>query len=246
MNKSSTGARRLTVQELDSIFEYIVHKCTAADFSHSAGVTDTKTGRDKVRTLAGEIDMAIPAIADREILRRRVCYRLFGGDPHTPHPSDANASWQEDLNAAPVNELWGTSIPSLMRGSTGPSYDDIKRAILRGESLESMGLHAQVDGDTVYVSHLPTTPVTLPTLSTTKAQAMTKTITVEQRTFINGTDARSFTDAQLYDLIAQQEAAIADLDKIQNKPARLVDEIAKRKAGIDALVSFLNAKDGAA
>ena len=54
MNKSSTGARRLTVQELDSIFEYIVHECTAADFSHSAGVVDTKTGRDKVRTLAGD------------------------------------------------------------------------------------------------------------------------------------------------------------------------------------------------
>lgn len=236
MKKSSTGARRLTVQELDSIFEYIVHDFGPADFSHSAGVTDTKTGRDKVRALAGEIDMAIPAIADREILRRRVCVRFFGKDVHMPHPSDANASWQADMRMA---------MGAAACRANGPSYDDIKLAILRGESLESMGLHAQVDGDTVYVSHLPTTPVTLPTLSTTKAQAMTKTITVEQRTFINGTDARSFTDAQLYDLIAQQEAAIADLDKIQNKPARLVDEIAKRKAGIDALVSFLNAKDAA-
>lgn len=222
MNKSSTGARRLTVQELDSIFEYIVHECTAADFSHSAGVVDTKTGRDKVRTLAGEIDMAIPAIADREILRRRVCSRLFRADPHTPHPSDANAVWLADLNVVPVDAV------SWVPGTATSLTREAERMADAANRLPAFGTF----------NH----PVTIPT---EKAQAMTKTITVEQRTFINGTDARSFNDAQLYDLIAQQEAAIADLDKIQNKPARLVDEIAKRKAGIDALVSFLNAKDAA-
>lgn len=67
-----------------------------------------------------------------------------------------------------------------------------------------------------------------------------KEITVTTQVLINGVPAKGFTDAQIYDLIAQQEGKIAELDAIKNKPKRLKEEIAKRQAGIDALVKHLD------
>lgn len=45
-----------------------------------------------------------------------------------------------------------------------------------------------------------------------------------------------------WEKIAHQEAAIKELDGIENKPASLVDEIATRKAGIQALVTYLDSR----
>lgn len=71
-------------------------------------------------------------------------------------------------------------------------------------------------------------------------------IKVETKTFINGSDAKNFTSAQVYDMIAAQEASIEKLDAIQNKPKSLQAEIAERRAGIAALVAHLDAQFDAA
>jgi hypothetical protein len=65
-------------------------------------------------------------------------------------------------------------------------------------------------------------------------------LTVETRTFVNGEDVAKMSDSQVYDLIAAQEAAIEKLNEIKAKPKKLVDEIAKRQAGIAALVAHLD------
>ena len=68
-------------------------------------------------------------------------------------------------------------------------------------------------------------------------------IKIETKTFVNGTDITSWSDGDIYNLIAQQEKDIEKLEDIQNKPKRLENEIAERKAGIQALVDHLNARD---
>lgn len=72
--------------------------------------------------------------------------------------------------------------------------------------------------------------------------ATTSPITVTTQVLINGRLASQYSDADLFQSIAYQEKAIKELDGIENKPASLVDEIAERKAGIQALVTYLDSR----
>lgn len=67
-------------------------------------------------------------------------------------------------------------------------------------------------------------------------------ITITHQVLINGTNAESFSDATLYELIRKEEVKIEELNKIKNKPQRLVDEIAERETGIKSLVDFMNSR----
>lgn len=71
----------------------------------------------------------------------------------------------------------------------------------------------------------------------------TEIITIETKTLVNGVDISTLEDSTIYNLIATQEAEIEQLDKIKTKPKKLVAEIEKRKAGIDALVAYLDSKE---
>lgn len=110
--------------------------------------------------------------------------------------------------------------------------------------------------DTVYFeigSKLPyrdsgpwcTDPLPLPITpkETIMNNAATSTpITVTTQVLINGKLASQYSDADLFQSIAFQEKAIKELDDIENKPTSLVDEIAARKAGIQALVTYLDSR----
>lgn len=79
---------------------------------------------------------------------------------------------------------------------------------------------------------------------TEKEPIMNKTAIIEvtTKTLVNGTDVKELDDSAIYDLIAQQEAEIKRLEAIENKPKKLVAEIEKRRAGIKALVDYLDSK----
>ena len=72
---------------------------------------------------------------------------------------------------------------------------------------------------------------------------MSKAITVTTQVNVNGVNADNYTDAQLFDMIRQQETEIKNLQALTNKPQCLLREIDTRQAGIDALVSFMNERD---
>ena len=92
----------------------------------------------------------------------------------------------------------------------------------------------------------PTTK-TIPTTKDNTMNSITKTQAIEVTTQvnINGVNAANYRDAQLYSMIQQQEGEIEALLAITNKPQSLLAEIAKRQAGIDALVGYLNDRDAA-
>ena len=71
----------------------------------------------------------------------------------------------------------------------------------------------------------------------------TEVIKIETKTFVNGVDIATMDDASVYALIATQEAQIKELDKIETKPKKLTAEIEKRKAGVQALVDYLDSKE---
>lgn len=79
-----------------------------------------------------------------------------------------------------------------------------------------------------------------PTQTPTPENTMTKPITITTKTFVNGTDISTMADAEVYELIATQEAEIERLGKIKARPKKLVEELAKRQAGIDLLVAYLD------
>ena len=79
--------------------------------------------------------------------------------------------------------------------------------------------------------------------SASKENTMPKAITVTTQININGVNADNFTDAQLFDMIRQQEDEIKNLQALANKPQSLLKEISTRQAGIDALVAFMNDRD---
>lgn len=68
-------------------------------------------------------------------------------------------------------------------------------------------------------------------------------IKVEKQTLLNGTKIESYSDESLYNIIAAAEAKVAELEKIQNKPKRLVKEIESRRADIQTLVDYLDSKE---
>lgn len=98
-----------------------------------------------------------------------------------------------------------------------------------------------------YLSNtVPADDTTLDQPQPTKEAIMTTTtnaIEITTKTLINGQDIKGLTDSQIYSLIADQEAEIKKLEAIENKPKRLVAEIEKRKAGIKALVDYLDSKE---
>ena len=72
---------------------------------------------------------------------------------------------------------------------------------------------------------------------------MSKPITITTITLINGADISKMADGEVFDLIASEEAVIEGLKKIKAQPKKLVAEIAKREAGIAALVAYLDSKE---
>ena len=92
----------------------------------------------------------------------------------------------------------------------------------------------------------PTTPTTTPiTMSMSKAITVTTQVNINVTTqvSINGVNADNYTDAQLFDMIRQQETEIKHLQALTNKPQSLLREIDTRQAGINALVSFMDERD---
>lgn len=89
---------------------------------------------------------------------------------------------------------------------------------------------------------LPPTPAPAPA-PTPATNTMSKAITVTTQVNVNGVNADNYTDAQLFDMIRQQETAINNLQALANKPQALLREITTRQAGIEALVSFMNERD---
>ncbi len=79
-------------------------------------------------------------------------------------------------------------------------------------------------------------------LKETTMSKTTEIIKIETKTLVNGVDIATMENSQIYSLIASQEAEIAELEKIKNKPKKLKAEIEKRQEGIDALVAHLDSK----
>lgn len=79
--------------------------------------------------------------------------------------------------------------------------------------------------------------------STNQQKENTMNLELTTRHFLNGKDISQITLAQLYQTIGMAEQDIRELEKIENKPKRLVKEIEKRKADLKALVDFLDAQD---
>lgn len=68
-------------------------------------------------------------------------------------------------------------------------------------------------------------------------------IKVEKQTLLNGHKIETYKDDAIYTMIAEAEAKITDLEKIQNKPKRLVKEIESRRADVQTLVDYLDSKE---
>lgn len=82
-------------------------------------------------------------------------------------------------------------------------------------------------------------------VTTTEENLMDAIIEITTKTLVNGKDVADMKDSEVYALIAAQEAKVKELEAITTKPKRLVAELAKRQAGIQALVDYLDSKEPA-
>jgi hypothetical protein len=76
----------------------------------------------------------------------------------------------------------------------------------------------------------------------TQEEKKTMDIKIKKVTFVNNTDINEYSDDRLFGLIADAEATITHLEKIESKPKKLVDEIKQRKADIATLVKLIDGK----
>lgn len=65
----------------------------------------------------------------------------------------------------------------------------------------------------------------------------------ETRYYLNDRDVREYSDNDLYSLIKRNEDAIEQLEQIKNKPQKLKNEIADRKAQLQKLIDFLDGRE---
>jgi len=80
----------------------------------------------------------------------------------------------------------------------------------------------------------------LSTQKTKEKQPMKTPAKVEEKTFVNGTDAATMSDDDLFGLIADHEKEIAKLEAIKNQPKKLKERIAKINESIATLVKVVD------
>lgn len=201
--------------------------------ARAAGETLQILGRDGGWYDEGTTGFANPFLFDSCGGKER--YRIKPKEPKA-----APLTWQGALKAARER---GATIQFLRNGE----WDDEGTAGLRKTLGFSQApsqyrvkpgtdpLEPTTDISTaVYAQTAPLTP------TLTQEPTMSKPITIATTTFVNGTDISKMADSEVFDLIASEEAVIEGLKKIKAQPKKLVAEIAKREAGIEALVAYLD------
>lgn len=174
----------------------------------------SKDRRNRINSALGRLKIYGSDVKDREALRRYLDEAW--NLPPARHATDS------ETNTGPVVEFWKEEV----------RYPPMQQIL-------------SINHNTVPAEQIPT-PLDQPQPETTKETIMTTTtnaIEITTKTLINGQDIKGLTDSQIYSLIADQEAEIKKLEAIENKPKRLVNEIEKRKAGIKALVDYLDSKE---
>jgi hypothetical protein len=73
-----------------------------------------------------------------------------------------------------------------------------------------------------------------------KGEPMSTNIKIETRTFVNGTDVRNYSDAQLIALIEQAEAEIKRLSSVVTTSSKISARIEELRAGALALARLLD------
>lgn len=139
-------------------------------------------------------------------------------------PPDAVSAYfisYEDLLANPTQQPKEATIPSVISANAQATLDELNKLI---------------ESDT------PSKFLPLDQINS-QDSTMTNDITIVNQTLINGKPLSSYSDSQVYDLIAQAEKKIADLEAIKTKPARLKKEIAERRTALDALIKVLDEAD---
>lgn len=172
-----------------------------------------------------------------------------------PKPDSITQTKLKDLRAVPgfIETLRGTR--ELFR----PTLVE-KKLLELGWARESDAKHRWIAAELlkdqpVLPKHVPGCPIPIPSpeyeaqwraeqaakTSTPQEPTMAKPIDITTKTLINGRDIKELSDSEVFQLIADEEARIAELEKIKAQPKKLVAEIEKRKAGIAALVAHLDA-----
>lgn len=151
------------------------------------------------------------------------------GFSRKPGPDPMEVIRSDGTSVIPWPDEWGTPPPHVIPAQAAPPIGSVPRA-----------LHQPT------TAHEETTvAVTIPQALVAPKEITMNTIKIETRTFVNGTDLKGMPKSAIYDMIAQQEAAIEKLEAIKNKPTMLKKEIAERQAGIDALVAHLDSVEQA-
>lgn len=137
----------------------------------------------------------------------------------------------------------GVNVAMYLQGSASEDMLDAMRYAYAGT------ITGQISSSTPSFASLPKSPKKatpffddILSTNTTKENPMNQALKITTRTYVNDRPLDGMPKADIYNLIAEQEARIRDLEAIQNKPKMLSDEISERKAGIQALVNYLDSK----
>ena len=147
---------------------------------------------------------------------------------------------QVDASAA-REEIWAAITRLRLVATTPAEREEMRLYLEERYNLKPTSVtNARSPTNLLDESAKPLPPAPTPTPAT---NTMSKAITVTTQVNVNGVNADNYTNAQLFDMIRQQETEIKNLQSISNKPQSLLREMETRQAGIVALVSFMNERD---
>jgi hypothetical protein len=199
------------------------------------GVTPSRVDREHLMRYFDKIwDMDPPSRAYDDD-RRHLPDRDFYADDEPDHPAAPAATRAENheamcriisarveeinANLTAIESAFGTTTIRLEPGQ--PGFEQITKP-------------AQPSG--IFQESTMSQIITIRTVTTTSTNAKEN----EVKTYVNGSDIKNLTTAQIYGLISDAETLVETLSKIKSKPLQLQAEIEAHKAGVASLVAHLD------
>lgn len=129
----------------------------------------------------------------------------------------------------------------LQRPADGTLIKLLDLGLIRTEGRSSLGRTRYTCRVTADASkaHMAPTPQKA-TTSSTQEQTMSERKTIEQVTLIQGQDATTLSDEQIFSLIAKTEAKIASLQNIKAKSTKIQAAIDALQKDVNALVEYVD------
>lgn len=181
---------------------------------------------------------------------RKLCQQFNMREPTEPQLRELVRVVIEDhlsgRQTAIVNEMERDEVPPSTRRADGHQRrvtgTEVRNYLVQSHVAEAMADLQALDECNLFLYDPATGKIEHINPTSKEPTTMSQKITIETRTFLNGSDAKHYSDADLIGRIEQAEAEITRLENVKTKSQKITDRIKELTAGAAQLAELLDAR----